>query len=137
MHFIEVHFTSNRVVFSTMTPPQIGHYLFSFFTEEQRTALEADLQFCVDNAWLHPIEDEDFYASLGKQMFSIDPATNKLTITYIAHHIEFLCEHLFDPPKVGINPAKDYLDTHPDEGTYGLSVFDSNGNDVTSQYSRL
>lgn len=137
MHFIEMRFISNRVVFSTMTPEQIGHYLFSFFTEEERAGLQEDMQFCMNNGWLHPTEDASFYAGLGRQPFAVDPATNQLTITYIAHNIEHLCENLFDPPKTGINPVKNYVDANPSEGTYSLAVFDSNGNDVTSTYSKL
>ena len=137
MHFIEVRFKSNRVVFSAMTPAQIGHYLLSFFSDEERTSLEADLAYCVENSWLHPTDDVDYYASLGKQMFKVDPETDELTITYIAHYIEHLCANLFDPPKVGINPVKRFIDEHPTEGSYSLSVFDSNGNDVTSLYSTI
>jgi hypothetical protein len=137
MHFIEAHFKSNRVVFSTMTPDQIGHYLFSFFSDEERASFEADLAYCVENSWLHPIEDVDYYASFGKQLFKINPETNDLIITYIAHYIENLCSNLFDPPKVGVNPIKRFIDENPTEGTYSLVVIDSNGNDVTSTYSKL
>lgn len=137
MHFIQIHFTSNRVVFSTMTPVQIGHYVTSFFNDEEKAALESDLQFCVENAWLHPLEDHEFYASLGKQLFEVNPDTNELTVTYIAHQIEHLCANLFDPPKTGINPVKNYVDANPGEGNYRLTVVDSNGNDVTSTYSKV
>lgn len=137
MHFIQIHFTSSRVVFSTMTPVQIGHYLTSFFNDEEKATLESDLRFCIDNAWLHPLEDNEFYASLGKQLFKVDPDANELIVTYIAHQIEHLCANLFDPPKIGLNPIKSFIDANPSEGNYFVEVFDSNGNDVTSNYSYL
>lgn len=137
MHFIKLHLRSNRVVFSTMNGNEIGAYLFSFLTDEEQASLTADLNYCIENAWIHPSGDVEFYTNLGIQPYSVDPATNELTITFIAHHIEHLCEHLFDPPKVGVNPIKNYFDANPSEGSYDITVVDSNGNDVTSTYSKL
>jgi hypothetical protein len=137
MHFIKIHLTSNRVVFSTMNVNEITTYLFSFLTDEEKVSTNTDLAFCIENAWLHPVDDFAFYSSLGIQPYSVDPATNELTVTFIAHQIEHLCENLFDPPKVGVNPVKNYFDANPSEGSYDLTVLDSNGNDVTSMYSKL
>ena len=137
MHYIEIHLQSNRVVFSSMNRDAITHYIFSFFTNEQKTQFEQDLQYCFENAYLHPLDDESFYTNLGKNVYQIDPATNTLKITFIAHQINHICENLFDPPKVGVTPVREYFDNNPSEGDYDLFVYDSNGNDVTSTYSKI
>jgi hypothetical protein len=98
---------------------EISTYILSFLTDEEKQQSIADMTVCIENAWLHPTDDFD------------------LTITFIAHQIEHLCENLFDPPKVGVNPIKNYFDANPGEGSYDLTVLDSNGNDVTSMYSKL
>jgi len=135
MHFIELSVNSNRVVFSTMTQEQVFHYIFSFYTDEQLAAFRQDAQYCMDNAWLHPTEDHGFYEGLGQQLIKVDPATNNLKITFIAHQIEKLCENLFDPPKIGTNPVIDYYNANPSEGNLSVRVMNSNGSDVTSEYS--
>jgi len=137
MHFIKIHLRSNRVVFSTMGGQEISTYILSFLTDEEKQQSIADMTVCIENAWLHPTDDFNFYTSLGIQPYEVDAVNNELTITFIAHQIEQLCENLFDPPKVGVNPIKNYFDANPGEGSYDLTVVDSNGNDVTSTYSKL
>lgn len=137
MHFIKIHLTSSRVVFSTMNGNEIGTYLFSFLNDEEKALLTTDMNHCLENAWIHPTGDTEFYNNLGIQPYTVNSATNELTITFIAHQIEYLCENLFDPPKVGVNPIKNYFDANPSEGSYDLTILDSNGNDVTSTYSKL
>lgn len=120
-----------------MNVTQIGHYVLSFYSDEEKASFNADLENCYNNAWLHPTHDYDYYAGLGKQVISVDSATNTLKVTYIIHNIDQICPNLFDPPKVGLNPFKKYIDENPGEGTYTFKVFDSNGNDVTSEHSIL
>jgi len=135
MYFLELSLNSSRVIFSTMTNSQISHYIMSFYSDEEKESFESDLQECYNKAWIHPYFDVEYYANLGKQPIRVNSETNTLTATFIIHNIDGVCESLFDPPKIGFNPVKNFIDANPDEGTCSMKLFDSNGNDLTDQYS--
>jgi hypothetical protein len=137
MIIVQTILNLKRLQLGGMNNSSISSYIFSFYNDEQKASFYADLANCVANGWLADPRDDAAYVSAGAEQFSVDLVNNRVTTTFLINNVDMVCPNLFDPPKVGVNPVKEYFDSHPEEGTYGVRVIDEQGNDRTSEYSYL
>ncbi len=137
MIIVQTILNLKRLQLGGMNKNSIYTYIFAFYNDAQKASYFADLANCVSNGWLTNPDDITAYESAGVEQFSIDLVNNRVTITFLINNVDMVCPNLFDPPKVGVNPVKEYFDSHPEEGTYSVRVIDEAGNDITALHSYL
>lgn len=137
MFKLEISLTLHKLPIGA-TGAWVNNYIFSFFTEEQRTAFFQETAQCVKDGIIHSLEDAAAYELAGTTPLSVNVYDNKVTIRYLLIKPELFCERFvndWDPTQANnMEPIKKYFDSHPEEGTYTFKVFDDEGVDVTPTY---
>ena len=114
------------------------NYIFSFFTEAQRTQFSVEMADMVSKGIIIGYDDLTVYNSAGIAPMTIDTATNSIVVRYLVNSPGDFCAQFVNDwdPDVANNmePIKSHFDQHPENGTYSFRIYDVNGADVTQAY---
>jgi hypothetical protein len=131
----------------TLTPQNVSimndigwaiNYIFSFYTEEQKTQFNVEMEDIVARGNVVSHNDLEAYTTAGVAPMTINTDTNSIVVRYLLNDPEEFCSLFANDwdPLVANNmePIKSHFDQNPSNGTYSFKIYDSNGGDVTHTY---
>jgi hypothetical protein len=114
------------------------NYIFSFYTEAQRTQFGIEMADIVSKGIIVPHDDLTVYTGAGVAPMTIDTVTNSIVVRYLLNNPGEFCALFandWDPAAANnMEPIKSHFDQHPENGTYSFRMYDVNGADVTYAY---
>lgn len=114
------------------------NYIFSFYTEEQKTQFNVEMEDIVARGNVVSHNDLEAYTTAGVAPMTINTDTNSIVVRYLLNDPEEFCMLFVNDwdPLVANNlePIKSYFDQNPTAGTHSFRIYDANGGDVTHAY---